>query len=580
MEDESLPFNSSELQKQSSFTLDSHSSAISRHISKKQNSRTTKSSQAILSKLTINKLRFDESHLYGRGDDLKKLQDVFEKSKESRQLLLLRGEAGTGKSALSAQLKSTVRRSGGIYVTGKFDYQQQETPLFGISMACQDLCRTILSLRPDDSSEVFGSSRTIQLMPSFDEVQSKLRSEIGAETQVLATLAPRILDILGEDHAVDNETFDFEKSKGLFHSAFRRWIRAVGSFGPLVVVLDDLQLADVASLDFIQSMLDDKDNPGLMVICTYRTEEVDDKHPLLETIRRIEENANEGAGITAIDVENLSIEHLNSMFRDVLNLHGDTAYGLASCVHRKTMGNAFFAIQLLKSLSERGLLTYNLGSSSWTWDIKSIERVVVATENVVDLLKSNLEKLPKDVCELIPVIASLGSTFSSTTASYAIDYFHDKVKSMGKEERGIPQKIKEKKLNDTKGGEILDLCLKEGFIEEQSESRYRWIHDKIQEAVLALMKSANLSNMQYQLGELLLEEWSETEIRANIFIIVDLLGKNRGSLPDEGPKEKIRMARLCVKAGDKAIRIASFSTIILTEALIFFPMITGKNTTT
>ncbi len=104
------------------------------------------------------------------------------------------------------------------------------------------------------------------------------------------------------------------------------------------------------------------------------------------------------------------------------------------------------------------------------------------------------------------------------------------------------------------------MCLKEGFIEEQSESRYRWIHDKIQEAALALVTSENLSNMQYQLGELLFEKWSETEIQANIFIIVDLLGKNRGSLPDEGLKEKIRMARLCLKAGNKAIRISSFST--------------------
>jgi predicted ATPase len=431
MEDESLPFNSSEFLSSSPFTLDSHSSAFSHGSSKdlledlndphhshhylqaqslpfnldydpsatslpssrRRSSRATKSSQAVLSELTINKLRFDESHLYGRGDDIKTLQNIFEKSKVSRQLLLLRGEAGTGKSALSAQLKSTVRRSGGIYVTGKFDYQQQETPLFGISMACQDLCRTILSLRRDDSFGSSGSSRKWPFTPSFEEVQSKLRSEIGAETQVLATLTPLILDILGEDHAVDNETFDFEKSKRSFHSAFRRWIRAVGSFGPLVVVLDDLQLADIASLELIQSMLADKDNPGLMVICTYRTEEVDAKHPLLETIRRIEENANEGAGITAIDVENLSIEHLNSMFRDVLNLHGDTAYGLASCVHRKTMGNAFFAIQLLKSLSERGLLTYNLGSSSWTWDIKSIRRVVVATENVAVVQSYSESKL-------------------------------------------------------------------------------------------------------------------------------------------------------------------------------------------
>ncbi len=154
-------------------------------------------------------------------------------------------------------------------------------------------------------------------------------------------------------------------------------------------MVDDLQLSDIASLELIQSMLDDKDNPGLMVVCNYRTEEVDDKHPLLETIRRIEENDNNSAEVTVIDVDNLNIEDLNIMFRDVLNLHGDTAYGLASCVYRKTMGNAFFAIQLLKSLSERGLLTYNLGSLSWDWDIKSIEMVVVVAENVVDLVKRN-----------------------------------------------------------------------------------------------------------------------------------------------------------------------------------------------
>jgi transcriptional regulator of acetoin/glycerol metabolism len=113
-------------------------------VSSRRNSRGQKQ---MLSKLTVNKLRFHESHLYGRGDELKTLQEAFEKSKESRQLLLLRGKAGTGKSTLSAQIEPTIKRCGGIYVTGKFDYQQQQTPLFGISMACQDLCRAILSLR-------------------------------------------------------------------------------------------------------------------------------------------------------------------------------------------------------------------------------------------------------------------------------------------------------------------------------------------------------------------------------------------------------------------------------------------------
>jgi predicted ATPase len=116
----------------------------------------------------------------------------------------------------------------------------------------------------------------------------------------------------------------------------------------LVVVLDDLQLADISSFRLIQSILNDEDNPGLMVVCNYRTEDVDGKHPLLETIRRIEENDNNSVEITAIDVDNLSIENPNNMFRDLLNLHGDKTFDLASCVHRKTTGDAFFATQLLE----------------------------------------------------------------------------------------------------------------------------------------------------------------------------------------------------------------------------------------
>jgi predicted ATPase len=79
------------------------------------------------------------------------------------------------------------------------------------------------------------------------------------------------------------------------------------------------------------------------------------------------------------------------------------------------------------------------------------------------------------------------------------------------------------------------------------------------QAEMTLYDTDSNKKNTYQRVELLLEKYSETEIRSNIFIIVNLLGKNRGSLPDEGLKEKIQMARLCLKADDNAIQISCFS---------------------
>ena len=63
---------------------------------------------------------------------------------------------------------------------------------------------------------------------------------------------------------------------------------------PLVLFLDDLQWADLASLKLIELLITDADSQYLLIIAAYRDNEVDATHPLMQTLEQIQK---EGAKV-------------------------------------------------------------------------------------------------------------------------------------------------------------------------------------------------------------------------------------------------------------------------------------------
>ncbi|MFW1332184.1 AAA family ATPase, partial [Vibrio parahaemolyticus] len=70
-----------------------------------------------------------------------------------------------------------------------------------------------------------------------------------------------------------------------FVYAFRKFVRVFATpEHPLVVFLDDLQWADLASLKLFEGLVGDDELRHLLVIGAYRDGEVDAAHPLTQTI--------------------------------------------------------------------------------------------------------------------------------------------------------------------------------------------------------------------------------------------------------------------------------------------------------
>ena len=124
-------------------------------------------------------LDFSTVGLYGRQKEKDALDACFEQSKTSKQLLLLSGPPGSGKSALvNHYIMEKKNQPGAVYAAGKFSANKAS---FGeVLESCQSICTQLLRANH-----------------SLDEICFDLVKGLGdSDTEVIAQLVPSIRDIL------------------------------------------------------------------------------------------------------------------------------------------------------------------------------------------------------------------------------------------------------------------------------------------------------------------------------------------------------------------------------------------------
>jgi len=184
---------------------------------------------------------------------------------------------------------------------------------------------------------------------------------------------------------------------------------------PLIIFIDDWQWADSASLELLKVMMGDQTNQYFMIVGAYRDNEVSKSHPFMLTLDAIKE-AN--AALTTIIIQALNKNHVFELVKDAM-LGSHHYEELAELVYSKTLGNAFFTVEFLKSLYEEGLLTFQypiisnqgeLHAGGWKWDLNQIRKRDI-TDNVVDLMSQKIEKLSSDSKEVITLAACIDNRF-------------------------------------------------------------------------------------------------------------------------------------------------------------------------
>lgn len=330
------------------------------------------------------------SQLYGREAELQQLYLAYQQVKQTEpQLRLITGYAGVGKTALIEALYQQTLTDRPFFCRGKFEQYQQSEPFSAVAKALTSLAVQFLQLSESELQRWyqqllhFPSEEIVQLQQWLPQWQSLL---VQPQRQTACKAA---------------KDTPFDQLLQKFFGQICQFCRHLQR--PLVLQLDDLQWADLASLHWLKLVWQPQQLPGLLLLLCYRDHELSQVHPFQHLLEQWQQQA---VPLQVLLLQPLTQPAIQVMLADVLQQSSAAVVSLAALIHAKTQGNPFFVRQFLVRLQQEKWLFCD-SQGQWQWDLSAISRQHI-TDNVVQLTTERLLQLPAAAQALVKVAALCG----------------------------------------------------------------------------------------------------------------------------------------------------------------------------
>jgi serine/threonine protein kinase/phosphoribosyl 1,2-cyclic phosphodiesterase/anti-anti-sigma regulatory factor len=354
--------------------------------------------------------------LLGRDNLCQKLHHHLERVAQGQSgLLIVHGQRGVGKSRLV------------LSVADQRAASQPLTTLYGELFADEDTSPYKLFV------EIL--QRTLLNLPAHKITQ--LFDDLGDLSRPMNALIPDLQPALS---AFAPSQIECER----LEEAICETLRLMTAEGPVVLILDSLQWIDVASLRLLNRLARQR-IPHLLIVGLYRTEEVDQDHPLRQTLDALASCVDDQLHVTPLNP--IDVHQMTSTLSASRRVPPD--FGL--WLYSETEGNPLHIEQLVQVYLEGPSETRPL-----------YERIAALT--LEDVILWRLERLPNDALIVLRQAAVLGHTFHSDMLCSALDQPEHRVLAH------------------------LDSALQASLIlGHPAEDRYSFSHPLIREAIYAEM---------------------------------------------------------------------------------------------
>ena len=476
--------------------------------------------------------------LYNREKEVALLMNAFERvSDGATEMMLVSGYSGIGKSSLVNEVHKPIVRQRGYFISGKFDQFKRNIPYASLIQAIHGLIEQLLT-------------------ESVDKIavwKGKLLEAFGSNGQVIINVIPEIERIIGSQTPVPE--LGATESQNRFNRVFQQFINVFAQAEhPLVLFLDDLQWADLASLKLIELLLCEAGCKYLLIIGAYRDNEVNPTHPLMLTLKQIQ---SAGAVVNNILLKPLKIAHVNHLVSDTLHINQLKAKSLGELLFNKTRGNPFFLTQLLESLYQDNLLSFNFSKVCWEWDSDRLRSINI-TDNVVELMVSQIQKLQLKTQNVLKLAACIGDKFTLDVLAIVnnksqFETANDLWEAL---QAGLIQPLSEA----YKVPLLLDIENSYKLPSERIKVSYRFLHDRVQQAAYSLIAEEEKKATHLKIGRLLLQNTTREEQHENIFDLVNQLNYGTELLTLDA--EKYQLAELNLIAGQKAKASTAYESAV------------------
>src|SRR5215213_221185 len=298
--------------------------------------------------------RVTSTRLVGRTGELAELEAALREAADGRpSLAFLAGESGVGKSRLLAELERRAREEGATVIGGDaVELGEGELPYAPLVGALRPLARA-------------GH-------PVLDELNAATRAE-------LATLLPELAhrdDAPSPATGADDERGSAQRR--LFE-ALLSLLERLGQHGAVLLALEDVHWADRSTRAFLAFLARSLCNEPVLVVLTYRSDELHRRHPLRPLLAELER----APRARRIELRRFDRAELAEQLEDILG--AAPAPDLVDRLLERSEGNPLFAEELLASgLDGRGGLPPTLR----------------------DALMVRVERLPEGAQEVLRILAA------------------------------------------------------------------------------------------------------------------------------------------------------------------------------
>jgi class 3 adenylate cyclase len=313
----------------------------------------------------------------GRVAERERLTELWGGAREGPlRLALIGGEAGVGKTRLSTHLALQAHGEGATVLYGRCD---------------EDLG---VPYQP-----------WVQALRYFvaEASQAALRAHVECYGGDMARLVPALRDRVPDLPSARES--DPETERYLLYAAVAGLLEGAGEQEPLLLILDDLHWADSPTLSLLRHVVTAGSSIPVMVVGTYRDSDLSRDHPLTALLADLHREQ----GVERIKLTGLDCEDVLALMEAAAGHELDEdGRALAAEITRETAGNPFFAGEVLRHLTESGVIAQEDGGR---WHLVGGLAELGLPQSVCEVVGRRVERLGSDARTALSAAAVIGREF-------------------------------------------------------------------------------------------------------------------------------------------------------------------------
>jgi predicted ATPase/class 3 adenylate cyclase len=319
----------------------------------------------------------DAPGFFGRDGERRLIKDAFKLAAAGeRQLVLISGEPGIGKTRLAAEAADAAHDAGAVVLYGRSDE--------GLGIPYQPFAEAL--------------RHYVEVGP-----EAVLRAQVDERGGELTRLVPELARRLSG--VPPPKPTDPEGERYLLFGAVVALLDQASREAPVLLVLDDLQWADKPSLLLLRHLIVSSDSLPILILAAFQEGELGHDHPLIPVLAAFHRER----GVHRVALRGLEDIELQALLaaRAGHDL-SDDGVAMANRIRRETAGNPFFVTEIVRHLAETGAIQREV---SGRWVIETDLDTMSLPQSVREVIGARVARLGETATRVLTLAAVIGRDF-------------------------------------------------------------------------------------------------------------------------------------------------------------------------